>query len=51
MADSTLSIRTVAIARLAIGGIQGLALYGLWLAFTERTWPATDGFVFPACPN
>jgi hypothetical protein len=46
MGDSTLSVRTLAIARLAMGGLQGLALYWLWLAFSEKTWPATNGFVY-----
>jgi hypothetical protein len=46
MGDSTPSIRTLATARLVIGGIQGLALYVLFLAFTDRFWPATNGLVF-----
>jgi hypothetical protein len=32
--------------RLMIGLAQGLVLYGLALATTERRWPATDPFVF-----
>src|SRR5262245_28998091 len=46
MGDSTLSLRTVGIARLAIGGLQGLALYLLYVAYDGPIWPATNGFVF-----
>ena len=46
MGDSTPSIRTLAVARLAIGGLQGLALYLIDVANEERIWPATDGFVY-----
>jgi hypothetical protein len=46
MADSTLSLRTLAIARLLLGGLQGLALYLIYVAYDERSWPATNGFVF-----
>jgi hypothetical protein len=32
--------------RLAIGLLQGVALLILYQAFEQKTWPATDGFVF-----
>ncbi|HUO92040.1 MAG TPA: DUF4153 domain-containing protein [Rhizomicrobium sp.] len=38
--------RAVFAGRLAIGLVQGLALYFLNLAFTDKTWPATDGFLY-----
>lgn len=46
MGDSTLSVRSLAITRLAIGGLQGLALYLIYVAYDERTWPATNGLFF-----
>src|SRR6185503_7526763 len=33
-------------ARAAIGLLQGFALYLLYIAYDERTWPVTDGLVF-----
>ena len=32
--------------RLAIGLVQGVALLMLYKASEQKTWPATDGFVF-----
>src|SRR5260370_24481946 len=32
--------------RLAIGLVQGVALLMLYQASEQKTWPATDGFVF-----
>ncbi|HCX67476.1 MAG TPA: hypothetical protein DHK64_08045, partial [Rhodobiaceae bacterium] len=33
-------------ARLLIGLVQGLALYLLYSAHDDRTWPATSGYLF-----
>lgn len=33
-------------ARLGVGLVQGVALYLLLTAFDNKTWPATDGFVY-----
>jgi hypothetical protein len=44
--ETTISIRALGIARAVIGLFQGLALYLIYLAFDERTWPATDDLVF-----
>src|SRR5215469_9756031 len=38
--------RTTAAVRLAIGLVQGVALYLLYSAADAKTWPATDGLVF-----
>src|SRR5262245_32528615 len=46
MSDSTLSVRDIAITRLGIGGLQGLALYAIYVAYDGRVWPATNAFVF-----
>jgi uncharacterized protein DUF4153 len=32
--------------RLAVGLLQGLALYLLYSAFDDKVWPATDGYLF-----
>jgi len=40
------SARALGVARVSIGLIQGLALYLIYLAYDERTWPATDGLIF-----
>lgn len=39
-------IRAIAILRAAIGLLQGLALYLVYLAYDADTWPATNGLVF-----
>ena len=51
MGDSTLSVRLLAIARLAIGALQGLALYLIYVAYEERSWPATNGYIFAPAPS
>ena len=38
--------RTIAGARLAIGLLQGIALYLLWRAGDDRVWPATEPALF-----
>ena len=40
------SKKAVFIGRLATGLLQGLALYFLSVASDDKTWPATDGFVY-----
>jgi hypothetical protein len=39
-------IRAIAIVRAAIGLLQGLALYLIYLAYDAEAWPATNGLVF-----
>jgi len=43
--ESTVT-RKFAIARLAIGAAQGIALYFLYQAVKANTWPATSEFLF-----
>jgi hypothetical protein len=45
-AHETRSTRTIALARLVIGALQGAALYFLYYARETHTWPATDGLTF-----
>jgi hypothetical protein len=45
-ADSASRGQYVFPARLAVGLLQGLALYLLYSAYDARTWPATDGALF-----
>src|SRR5262245_46164683 len=40
------SSRSLAIARIAVGLVQGLALCALYWAYEARAWPATDGLIF-----
>ena len=40
------SERAIFAARLAVGLLQGLALYLLYLSMDHKVWPATDGYVF-----
>ncbi len=44
--ETALPSQAVGIARLVIGLAQGLALYLLYHALQDKTWPATDGLVF-----
>jgi hypothetical protein len=39
-------IRAIAMLRAAIGLLQGLALYLIYLAYDAEAWPATNGLVF-----
>ena len=39
-------IRAIAILRAAIGLLQGLALYLIYLAYDAEAWPATNGLLF-----
>jgi len=41
-----MTLRSVTSARLAVGLIQGIALYLLQQALDAKSWPATDGLVF-----
>lgn len=36
----------VALMRLLVGLVQGAVLYGLYLAMTDKVWPATDKYIF-----
>jgi hypothetical protein len=38
--------RAIFAGRLVVGLLQGLALYFLNVAFRDKTWPATDGFLY-----
>jgi hypothetical protein len=46
MSEANLSVRTLATTRIAIGLLQGLALYLLYLAYDAKSWPATNDLVF-----
>ena len=41
-----MAFQLTALARIAIGLMQGVALYLLQQAFEAKTWPATDGMTF-----
>src|ERR1700741_2914802 len=41
-----MAFQLTALARIAIGLMQGVALYLLQQAFEAKTWPATDGITF-----
>jgi Domain of unknown function (DUF4153) len=43
-----MSIRTLAVLRVAIGLAQGVVLYFLYQASETRSWPATEGILFAA---
>jgi Domain of unknown function (DUF4153) len=44
--DGIMTFQLTALARVAIGLTQGIALYLLQQAFEAKTWPATDGATF-----
>lgn len=37
---------STAVARVVVGLLQGLALYFLYVAFEDRTWPSGNGLIF-----
>lgn len=39
-------LSAVALSRLGVGLLQGLALYLLYVAMEDKTWPATNGLLF-----
>jgi hypothetical protein len=41
-----MTFQLTALSRIAIGLMQGIALYLLQQAFEAKTWPATDGLIF-----
>jgi hypothetical protein len=44
--DSVFQGQKLFSARLAIGLVQGLALYALYSAYDDKVWPATQGLLF-----
>ena len=47
MPESAVS-RGIAVARLVVGSVQGILLYGLYNTFQNKIWPATEGQLFTA---
>ncbi|HYM17855.1 MAG TPA: hypothetical protein VEU06_04775, partial [Micropepsaceae bacterium] len=46
MSDNAVEPRAVYLTRTIVGLLQGLALYLLYVAYDDRSWPATNGYVF-----
>ena len=41
-----MTLQSTALARVAVGLMQGIALYLLQQALESKAWPATDGLIF-----